>query len=217
MRTGEELWDLWLSPDNNSLLVVTIFVVLIHHGLVVIIVILVLRTPEVCEFSKSFLKSSGFEAISGNDDQVNFIRFENFLEGLFVGFMILLLINIILGVEGSAISHSFSWRTRFSRWQNMQEVFLLDKFAILIYNSNGCLVIPLVDLVDASSHDDKALSLRDKLIDVSIGVLIFDLSLVELVSLNLEVAIPDLLGVVFTTFSKHMILCVFFQFCFDVI
>jgi len=55
VRTGEELWDLWLSPDNNSLLVVTIFVVLIHHGLVVIIVILVLRTPEVCEFSKSFL------------------------------------------------------------------------------------------------------------------------------------------------------------------
>lgn len=78
---------------------------------------------------------------------------------------------------------------------------MLDKFAILIYDSNGCLVVPLVDLIDASSHDNKALSLRDVLIDMSIGVVVFDLPLMELVSLNLEIAIPDLLGVVFTTFS----------------
>lgn len=113
VRTGKELWDLWLSPDNNSLLIITIFVVLVHHGLVVIIV-RVLRTPEVCEFSKGFLQSSGFKAISRNYDQVNFIRFENLLEGLFVGFMILLLINIVLGVE-SLFRLSFSWRTRFPR------------------------------------------------------------------------------------------------------
>jgi hypothetical protein len=83
----------------------------------------------------------------------------------------------------------------------VQEIFLLDKFAILIYDSYGCLVVPLVDLIDASSHDNKALSLRDVLIDVSIGVVVLDLPLMELVSLNLEIAIPDLFGVVFTTFS----------------
>lgn len=116
VRTGEEFWNLWLSPDNNGLLVVSIFVVLIHHRLVVIIIILVLRTSEVCEFTKSFLKSSGFKAISRNDDEVNFISLEDLLECLLVSFMILLLFNIILVVEGSVVSHSFSWRTRFSGW-----------------------------------------------------------------------------------------------------
>ena len=131
--------------------------------------------------------------------------------------MILLLLNNSLVVEWSVVSHSFSWRTRFSRWKDVQEIFLLDEFTMLINHSNCCLVVPLVDLIDASSHDNEALSLRDKLIDVSIGVAIFDLPLMELVSLNLEVAIFDLLRVVFTTFSQHMIFCIFFQFCFDVI
>ena len=88
---------------------------------------------------------------------------------------------------------------------------------MLIDNSNCGLIISLVNLIDASSHDDKALSLRYELIDVSIWIGILDLSLMELVALDLEVAHSDLLRVIFTTLSQHKVFGILFQFRLDVI
>ena len=194
VRASEKLWNLWLTPNDDSLLAVFVTIILVLiHGLIVVVIVLILSISVVGKFTQSFLKSSSFEAICRNDDQVNMVFFENILESLLVSFVILLLLDIVLLVEWSVVRHTFSWRTRLSWWQNVQEIFLLDQLTILIYHSNGCLIISLVDLIDASSHHDKAFSLRDEIIDVSLGVVVFHLSIMELVSLNLEVTIPDLL------------------------
>lgn len=62
VRTGEELWDLRLSPDHDSLFVIAIFVVLIHHWLIVFI-IWILWSSEVCKLTERFHESSGLKTI----------------------------------------------------------------------------------------------------------------------------------------------------------
>lgn len=153
-------------------------------------------------------------AVGRDNYQVNFVLPKDFLE-----------VSLVRCVSSGTflLSRPHEWRltirsrSRFSRWNDVQEIFVCYELSILVNHSNGGLKVSAVQRIDDGTHDVQPLPLGDEVFldsSSSLSVLLIELSLLVL---DFKVASVHQLLVPLTAATRDMSLGVLFQLDLDLV
>lgn len=205
MRGCKQLWNFWSTPYDLSLLFIHVLVNL----LMIYIIHVVFRINFIfSKHSKILFEFSGFQAISANNDQINFVFSKDFFELL--NCIIMLFLFAIIMTLSLLLSLTIISRFASSRCNQMQKFFVTTQITKLVNNSHSGHIISIVYWMKNCTHNCNSLSLRN---DIIIHNLCFFLiALVSTVISDCEIAHLNHILVFFSRLLDHIILSIFFQF-----
>lgn len=209
MRGCKQLWNLWTTPNHECLIVIHVRVNLIFLDHIVVHIIWI--NLVLGEIRKVLFEFSRLQAVRADNNKINFMLAEDFLE-LSYCFIVLCLFTIIL-----VLTHLLTLLIRpllsCPRRNQMQEVLMTLEVAVLVHDGHRGHVITIIDWMKNRAHDCNPLALRDDLIiDLVRSLLV---ALIWIIITNCEVACLDHVSVLFTALLDHVVLGFFLQFFFN--
>ena len=210
MRRCKQLWDFWSTPYDTSLLIIHILVNLLK----ICIIHIVFRINLIfSKNSQTLFEFSGFQAISANNDEINFVFSQDFFE-LLNCIIMLFLFGIIMTLS-LLLSLTIISRSASSGLNQMQKFFVTTQITKLVNNSHSGHVISVVYRMKNCTHDCDSLSLR---YDIIIhNFCFFLIALISIVISECEIAHLNHVLVFFPRLLDHIVLRIFLKFFFDFI